>query len=203
MRKILLSIVPIVFIVVSFLYLYENKTKHEVAYEDVESDQYCFPFDFYIWASEHRREKFLGEELIINNDREYQELLQYRVEENCDQTNNDDSKHRCYAKNRCENVNLPPIDFAQKTLLAKYTIGSCAATGFNKKVIRDDRSKTYTYSIEVKKRFLMRCNGPGLTSMNLITIPKIPENYTIQFRPKPISRNHYVPDGKGGWMKTK
>ena len=165
----------------------------------------CFPFSFYIRTAEFQKREgrqLIDEEIVINKNQEYQKLLGFRrsTEENYEDIKKDNSRRLCYAIKECETMSLPPIDFSQKTLLAKYARSSCAATRFNKKVVRDDRNKTYTYSVDIKNRLFMRCNGPGLASMNWITFPKIPEYYTVNFRPKPAQGRYYVPDSKGGWI---
>jgi len=106
-------------------------------------------------------------ELVINNVADYRKLFDPQM-----------------VRQSCANVDpsnrVPGVDFAKKTVLGLWGEGSCAATGFERKVLRDDIQKSITYSVTVLESQLS-CSGPGLESLNLITIPKVPVGYKIFF----------------------
>jgi hypothetical protein len=80
----------------------------------------------------------------------------------------------------CLTINLPPIDFSQKTILGQFTSGTCGTTGFKKEVFRDDKTKTITYFVTAINT-IADCMGPGGQSMNLIAVPKVPTDYKVNF----------------------
>jgi hypothetical protein len=106
-------------------------------------------------------------ELVINNEKDYKELFNPQmVRQSC--ANADPSKR------------VPGVDFAKNAVLGLWSEGSCAATGFDRNVLRDDIQKTITYSVTVLESQLS-CSGPGLESLNLIAIPKVPAGYKVLF----------------------
>jgi hypothetical protein len=106
-------------------------------------------------------------ELVINNEKDYKKLFDPQmVRQSC--ANVDPSK------------TVPDVDFSKKTVLGLWSEGSCAATGFETKVLRDDIQKTITYSVTVLESQLS-CSGPGLEGLNLIAIPKVPSGYKVFF----------------------
>lgn len=119
---------------------------------------YCLPFYSYTDKNLQTRE------FVINNDDEYQSLIQFK------------SKNKI-----CTNFTLPYINFSQKTLLGKYTAGSCGAY-FERMVLLNDNKRTYDYIINVRESFCL--SGLPQESMNFITIPKIPEDYGVAFQVK-------------------
>lgn len=100
-------------------------------------------------------------EFVINSDAEYSKLLEYRS-----------------SSPGCENFELPKIDFSKKTLLGKCAFGVGCSIGFEREVIRDEPNKTIVYSIKVVEEGLCEMVG---SSMNWITIPKVPSDYSIEF----------------------
>lgn len=183
-----------------------SRNFEKVAFEEVSIDDYCFPFKFYVGVPEYERKagkQYIDEELVIQNDAEYNKLLEFRrrTNENCENIQSETYKNQCYFDKSCEQKPLPAVDFSSKTLLGKYTHGSCAATEFEKSLSQDTESKTYLYSIKTKERFLAHCSGSGLQSMNFITVPKISADYIIKFEPLVGQRKYYVSDGKGGWIE--
>jgi hypothetical protein len=106
-------------------------------------------------------------ELVIDNENDYMKLFDPQmVRQSC--ANVDPSKR------------VPDVDFSKRTVLGLWSEGSCAATSFEKKVLRDDIQKTITYSVTVLESQLS-CSGPGLESLNLIAIPKVPAGYKVFF----------------------
>jgi len=81
-------------------------------------------------------------------------------------------------ENGCKDFVYPEIDFNTKMVIGTYTTESCGAY-FERDVRRDDKNKLIRYIIDVKSRFCQ--SGPGGRSLNLITIPKAPDDYHIQF----------------------
>lgn len=75
---------------------------------------------------------------------------------------------------------IPKVDFSKETVLGLWASGSCAASGFKKRVLKDDIQKTIIYSVEVIHR-IMACSGPGPESPNLISISAIPPGYKVIF----------------------
>ena len=98
-------------------------------------------------------------EYIIDNDTVYQQLLSNSV---------------------CSGYTLPAIDFAQYTLLGKYATGQCKVD-FHRQVTKDDAAKTYNFTIYVCDRGI--CKSAAI-SMNWVTVPKLPQGYTVTFTVK-------------------
>ena len=167
----------------------EAQLEH-VPFEEVAIHPDCFPFDWYVrWPGRYHETTglpSLPEELIIQSDPDYQRLLAFKreaEESNCEDIESDVYRSACSYDQQCDQLTLPPIDFSQKTLLGKAVYGSCAARGFKKTLTRDSQRKTYRYRIEVESLPFAVCNGPGLFSMNWVTVPKIPPDYTVRFEP--------------------
>jgi hypothetical protein len=142
-----------------------------VPFEDLGGDQ-CFMFSALVPT--RPADNFSVElplKLVINSEEGYKKLFGPEiVRESC--ANVDPSKR------------IPKVDFSTKTVLGLWSEGSCAATGFEKKVLKDDRLKQIIYSVSVIESQLS-CSGPGRESLNLIAIPKVPPGYKIVFeRPR-------------------
>lgn len=103
-------------------------------------------------------------EFIITSNEIYHSLLQYK------------STHP-----RCENFELPSIDFSQYRLLGKYAQGGGCSIDFVRKVFRDDSNKKIIYSIKVVEEG--SCEKLG-ASVNWILIPKVPSDYSVEFQVK-------------------
>lgn len=103
-------------------------------------------------------------EFIINSDQEYQALLDYKS-----------------PSPRCEDFQLPSIDFSQYTLLGKYAQGSGCSIDFVRKIYKDNSNNKIIYSIKVDEKGL--CKKLGM-SMNWVLIPKVPSDYTVEFEVK-------------------
>ena len=96
---------------------------------------------------------------------------------------NDDSSYQLLktiliSNQTCDSIIMPYIDFSIRTLLGLFTDGGGCKICFNKKVLKDMTNKIYTYNIKIIE--LGRCDKRR-TSMNWITIPKIPQGYSVQF----------------------
>src|SRR3989338_5392320 len=142
-----------------------------VTFEDVNIDGHCFVWGTLVNVPQYERDRgepFLEDEIIIDTEKAYIEFQE---------------KSQNARNMACADVHFPPVDFFQKTLLVKSAMGSCAATGFKKQVLKDDRNKKIIYKVNAIERGMMACSGPGLDSMNIITIPKIPKDYTVEFVP--------------------
>ncbi|GEM_PF-1535264 len=185
----------IIVVVVFFIFLMTARSnwftwkRSNVSFEEIKLDEsYCFPFRSYVGVPEFERSTGrigLDRELIISTDADYKRLLQYRRSED-----------------KCKNEDLPAIDFTQKILLAKFVTAPCRSTKFIKTVIRDDASKTITYSVSDNRPLFSVCRDSGAASMNLITISKIPPDYRIMFEPliDPSSGRWYYGTDKG-WVE--
>lgn len=69
------------------------------------------------------------------------------------------------------------IDFSQYTLLGKYANEACNVT-FERDVSIDVAQKKYFYNITVLQCGKCKTNWE---SMNWVLVPKIPEDYTVEF----------------------
>lgn len=103
-------------------------------------------------------------DFIINNQAEYGKLIEFL------------SDH-----NDCQDFSLPDIDFLDKTLLGKYSSGSGCEVDFARVIIKDEVDKKYSYQIEVLEEGLCE---QLVSSMNWIAVPKIPQNYSVEFEIK-------------------
>lgn len=195
------------FTMLMLLLLIAGCIKTNVPFEEIKLDNYCYPFDFFTNVPQFERDKgkkFIEEELIINNDGEYQNLLKYRrgSEKPCTDDGSYYGDKLCKQEKECLKINLPQIDFSQKTLLGKADRGSCNAKEFQRNVFRDDTKKTITYSVTVKNYPFLVCHGPGLFSMNFITVQKIPDDYKVIFKPDLVRNGkYYESDRNGGWIE--
>ena len=100
-------------------------------------------------------------EFIINSEKDYQNLLQYRS-----------------PADYCDDFQLPSVDFSQFTLLGKYADGSGCAIDFVREIYRDDVNKEIIYSITVVEEGTCKMMG---VSMNWALVPKISPDYTVRF----------------------
>ncbi|MFM2331137.1 MAG: hypothetical protein RLZZ26_644 [Candidatus Parcubacteria bacterium] len=106
------------------------------------------------------------QELVINTETEYEQLLHHRT-------------------STCKDP-LPPVDFSKYTVLGKLvTDASCMRNEFSRTYSRDDAQKTATYAVRSVERFCMTAMPSD--SMNLIAVPKIPPDYRINFKPGPTT----------------
>ncbi len=79
----------------------------------------------------------------------------------------------------CNSVQLPEIDFNEKTLLGKCTLVSgCGEINYSRKVEKNESDKKYIYTIEIDTSGLAHCVK---SNMNWIIVPKISSNYSIEF----------------------
>lgn len=149
-----------------------------VPFDQVDIQERCYVLLGLINTPQFERDKgkpFLEDKLVINDQVAYRE---FQVTA---------SKARNMA---CKEAHFPSIDFSQKTLLGNWVSGSCAATGFEKEVSKDTKKKEITYRVKVKARNIS-CSGPGLHSMNLITVPKISKDYKVIFEPAPSDHREF------------
>lgn len=79
----------------------------------------------------------------------------------------------------CNSVQLPEIDFNEKTLLGKcILVSGCGEISYSRKVKKNESAKKYIYTIEIDTSGLAHCLK---SSMNWILVPKISANYSIEF----------------------
>src|SRR3989344_1560873 len=157
----------------------------------------CFPFRLYANVPIYRQQQgelSLPQELIINSQTEYDQLLQFRrytsTPQDCS-IKTGVNKDVCLLDQKCMQISLPTVDFSTNTVLGNYSSGSCAAYGFERVYLRDDSTKTITYTVKPKTRWIS-CSGPGKHSLNLIAVPKIPSDYSVVFKPdKSASQDSY------------
>ena len=138
-----------------------------VPFEELGGDQ-CFMFSQLLqYQRQGNQAVELPLELVINNEADYRKLFDPQI-----------------MRQSCANVSLseaiPTVDFSTRTVLAFWNSGSCAATGFKKRVSRDDSQKVITYFVTVTHAEIA-CRGPGHESLNLVAIPKIEAGYKVTF----------------------
>lgn len=75
--------------------------------------------------------------------------------------------------------NLPPIDFAERTLLGKFTETETCQINYKRHVMADPHQQAYIYQISLNKSG--NCAGNLLSDMNWISVPKLPQGYTVLF----------------------
>lgn len=78
----------------------------------------------------------------------------------------------------CHTTLPNPIDFNTYSLLGYKACGSGCEVSFNRKVYQDDENQKYIYDVEVETRG--GCE-PWICSMNWILIPKMEEDYFVDF----------------------
>lgn len=85
-----------------------------------------------------------------------------------------------FEEKRCEfnDDNNTSINFEKYTLLGKYTTGSGCSVNFDKKITRDDENNKIKFIIDVNGRGL--CDGLAMSN-NYILVPKVPQDYEIEF----------------------
>lgn len=87
---------------------------------------------------------------------------------------------RIYPVNlNCDTASVPEIDFADYSLLGKYTSGGGCDVKYERKVFKDEINKRIIYEIDVK--YIGTCEML-ITSRNWVLIPKMPENYSFEFK---------------------
>lgn len=71
----------------------------------------------------------------------------------------------------------PQIDFSENSLLGLYADGGCQVA-FQRNVKIDALNQKYVYTVKVKECGL--CDALGF-SQNLVLVPKLPQNWTVEF----------------------
>lgn len=92
----------------------------------------------------------------------------------------DDSSYVNTFNNSVPNISdcsLPPVDFNSYSLLGYYASGACEVK-FIREVTKIDSEKRYHYSIIIKS--CGACKKESY-SFNWVTVPKIPEGWTVTF----------------------
>jgi hypothetical protein len=82
------------------------------------------------------------------------------------------------ANSNCETANLPNIDFTKYSLLTKSTNGGGCSASYKRKILKDTVNRKIIYQISVD--YEGACDML-LGSRNWAIIPKIPDNYTVEF----------------------
>ncbi len=138
-----------------------------VAFKELGGEQ-CFMFSRLIpYRAEGDHYVKSPLELVINNEQDYKKLFEPQIRrQSCD--NIDPSKA------------IPSVNFAKQTVLVLFSSGSCADTDLERKVLKDEIAKQVIYSVTVVGSD-MACSGPGIESLNLIAVPKIPAGYKVFF----------------------
>lgn len=162
LRPIILNATCVLFILGGSAVAFED-----VPFEILGGDQ-CFMFsDLVPRRTENGNVVELPLELVIRGDASYRALFDPKI-----------MRHSCAGVDLSKVI--PNVDFSKKTVLGLWSSGSCAVTSFQKRVMKDDRQKTVIYSVSAVGA-PRACLGPGLDSLNLIAIPKVPEGYKFVF----------------------
>lgn len=135
----------------------------EILFEDLNTEDWISPTCF----------GEINQEYVINTQEEYNRLRlqrealidKYLISEKG-------------APSRPEKCIPLTIDFSKKTLLGKHISGGGCTIEFFRKVYNDDIEKKLSYSITVVEDGA--CAKAG-SSMNWITVPKIPTTYQVEF----------------------
>jgi len=79
----------------------------------------------------------------------------------------------------CDTATLIAPNFEKYTLLACFAEGQGCDAAFKRTVLADETQHKYTYTIEVEE-----CGNCSykIPSMNWVLVPKLPENYTVEFK---------------------
>ncbi len=77
-----------------------------------------------------------------------------------------------------DGVTYEPIDFSNYTLLGKYDPASGCEVIYSRNATRDDEAKKISYEIKVDQYGVCDCFH---LSMNWVLIPKMPEDYNVEF----------------------
>ncbi len=89
---------------------------------------------------------------------------------------------RIYPANlNCDTAKLPNIDFTKYTLLTKSTNGGGCSATYHRKVLKDTKNRKIIYEILVNSESTCEML---LGSRNWAIIPKIPNNYSVDFKLK-------------------
>ncbi len=83
------------------------------------------------------------------------------------------------ANSNCDTANLPNIDFSKHSLLTKSTNGGGCSATYQRKVLKDTENKKIIYQILVD--YEGTCEML-LGSRNWAIMPKISNNYTVEFK---------------------
>jgi len=79
----------------------------------------------------------------------------------------------------CSNTIITPIDFSKYILIGKYTIGGGCSVTYKRQIIDDEENKKITYQITTT--YSGTCYK-SFFSFNWALIPKIPDEYTLEFQ---------------------
>lgn len=101
------------------------------------------------------------QELIINDDSTYQQLFK-----NIPITNS-------------LNCKQPTIDFSVLTLLGYRTFSGGCNHHVERDLFRDESNKRYNYVVRI--RSCGTCNGLLYATHNWVTVPKLPQGWTVSF----------------------
>ena len=82
----------------------------------------------------------------------------------------------------CNNYQLPYIDFAEYSLIAKYTVGLGCTAFYKREVFADTETQQYIYQISADIDSI-NCGNDFVTHehFNWLKVPKLPSNYAVTF----------------------
>jgi hypothetical protein len=188
MKKIIIiSIIVLLIIISSFLFINSNK-KEKIEFIFLDDSFFHgerFPcisasnfleVEFKSLESQDRnnRLELIDKiEFIIHNEDEYQQLLKYEGG----------------YSNWCENYTLPYIDFSEKTLIGKLTVGGGCSAKYNRDLILDEKNNKIIYYL--KAEFHGNCHAL-YSGMNWVLIDKKYSDYEIEFRNKDLRDNYFL-----------
>lgn len=86
--------------------------------------------------------------------------------------------HKAEIEQNCENYQFPEIDFSSYSLIGKLTMAEGKIKYYKREVIINDDNSKYIYTITV---YTKSFNKIQAVDYNWVLVPKIPENYTVEF----------------------
>lgn len=87
---------------------------------------------------------------------------------------------RIYPYNlNCDTATVPDINFDKYTLVGKFTSGGGCDVEYKRNVFEDVNNKNIIYEIKINYTGLCEML---ITSMNWALIPRIPDNYSVEFK---------------------
>lgn len=83
--------------------------------------------------------------------------------------------------NNCLVDSLLFLDFSEKTILAKHTQTSLCHPTYLREVYVDTENNAYIYHITISTSEDRNCLAAVTHNLNWIAVPKLPDNYRVQF----------------------
>jgi len=198
-------------VTISFKTYKDLQAKEKISFEEINIDAWCYPiFEHIKEVSPFAISPIFESQLVINDQQTYEQFMPIRrgiPGRDCHQdfgkclndiwkkAGHDEQEYSrllktlcvppnetqgCDENQACLTKELPSVDFTKKTVLGQATEGTCGTTGYKKEVFRDDQAKIVTYFVTAINAAIS-CSGSGAAGLNLIAVPKIPNDYKVVF----------------------